>query len=86
MDKRDERLLEQAHNARLVHLNEQLVFPLLKRNIDSAVNQLCNELKAKGTVSLSTVAYISACKDLAGELEQIARLGDRAVIKLEINS
>ena len=84
MDKRDEKLLEQAHNARLVHMNEQLVFPLLRRNIDSAVNQLCNEMKAKGTVSLSIVAYIAACKDLASELEAIARLGDRAVVKLEI--
>lgn len=84
MDKTHEKLLSQAANARLVHMNEQLVFPLLNRNINAAVAELCHELKTTGAVSLAKVAYIAACRDLSQELEAVARTGDRAVLKLDI--
>lgn len=83
MDKKQEKLRQEAANARLVHLNEQLVFPLLQRNVMQTMEQMCHELKAKGTVDPCKVAYIAACRDLMTELEQIAQRGDRAVVRLD---
>jgi hypothetical protein len=80
MDK--EKLLSQAADARLVHMNEHLIFPLLNKRIDMAVTELCTQLKTDGQVKLSTVAYMAACRDLATELEAIARTGDRAFNQL----
>ncbi len=82
LDKNHEKMRQQAADARLVHLNEQIVFPLLQRNVDDAIAAICHELKATGQVSLSKVAYIAACRDLVIELEGIARTGDRAAGKL----
>lgn len=82
MDKH-ERMLSQAANARLVHLNEQLIFPLLTKRVDSAITELCHELKTTGQVKLTTVAYIAACRDLVLELEAVAREGNRAFSKLQ---
>lgn len=76
---KEQRLHAQAANAKLVHLNEQLVFPLLQRNIDQAIISMCQELKARGVADISKVAYIAACVDLREELIAIARQGDRAV-------
>ena len=83
MDKAEERLLSQAANARLVHLNEQLIYPLLDRNMSVMLEHVCNEVKQKGTVDIAKIAYIAACKDLARELEAVARNGDRAVVNLD---
>lgn len=82
MDKKQERLLSQAANAKLVHLNEQLIFPLLDRNCEQAIASLCDTFKSKGLTDPSKIAYIAACRDLKIELEAIARQGDRAVAVL----
>ncbi len=74
--------MQKAANARLVHLNEQLVFPLLQRNCESVLGQMCSEFKSSGAVSVSKLAYISACRDLIQELSSIARNGDTAAASL----
>lgn len=83
MDRKEEQMLQQAANARLVHLNEQLVFPLLERNADAMLTQVCQELKLGGMPSIAKLAYIAACRDLTQELKAIAMKGDRAVIRLD---
>ena len=82
MDKSQEKLIAQAANARLVHMNEQLVFPILSRNVNQYIDKLCHDLKVQGTIEIADVAYIAACKDLMLELASIARDGDRAFTKL----
>jgi hypothetical protein len=73
----------QAQAARLVHMNEEVVFPLLKRNIDQAVGRLVHEFRKDPVPLLNEIAYIAACKDLLAELEAVTRAGNRAVIKLQ---
>lgn len=83
MDKQHEKLMGQAANARLVHLNEQLVFPLLQSRIEQTLAAACFELSSTGIASVGKLAYIAACRDLIQELGAIARNGDRAVSKLD---
>lgn len=83
MDEKEAKLRQQVANSRLVHLNEQIIFPLLQKNSEAAIAALCAEFKAKGTVDLAKVAYLTACRDLALELEAIARRGDHAVTLLD---
>jgi hypothetical protein len=78
MGKQEEKLVSQAANARLVHMNDQVVFPLLQRNKEQALAQLCQEFKQTGQANVAHIAYISACTDLMAELEAVARTGDRA--------
>ena len=81
----EEKLLQSAANARLIHLNEQLLFPLLQGKIDERIASLCEALKAQGEVKLSDVAYIAACRDLLQELNSKARHGEHAAKKLNLN-
>lgn len=78
----DEKLLAQAANAKLVHLNEQIIFPLLTVRIDQVLASICHELKHEGKVDSLKVAQIAAMKDLMQELETVARRGDLAAGKL----
>lgn len=77
-----EKLMRAAANAKLVHLNEQLLYPMLQTKVEERLASLCNELKASGTVKLADVAYIAACRDLLADLEAKARYGDKAAQKL----
>lgn len=83
MEKREEQMLQQAADARLVHLNEHVVFPLLQRNAEAMLVAMCHELKLKGVADVGKLAYIAACRDLSQELQQIATKGDRAVVRLD---
>ena len=85
MDERDDRLRQQAANARLIHLNEQIIFPYLARAIDNTLAQLCSKYKADSKVDEAKVAYICACRDLLTDLEAAARHGDRAFARLQDN-
>lgn len=76
-------MMSEAADARLVHLNESVVFPLLQRNADNMLIAMCHQLKATGMADVGKLAYISACRDLMQELEAIANKGDRAVGRLE---
>lgn len=77
--------MSQAANARLVHLNEQLIFPLLDRKIAERMAAMCEQVKKDGTASVGDVAYIAALRDLHTELIAITRQGDRASEKLGHN-
>lgn len=85
MDKQQENLLRRANDARLVHMNEQLVYPILDLKVEEALAQLCLDFKMNGSVSISKVAYMAACRDLKIELEAVARTGDHAAVKLNLN-
>lgn len=82
MTKDEERLLNQAHDSRLIHLNDQLIFPLLKKKESELVATLCQQFKDKGTVGPHIVALITAYRDIGQELASIARRGESAVVKL----
>lgn len=84
-NKDKERLYQAAADARLVHLNEQLIFPMLQANVEARLASLCEAFKAEGTVKLADVAYIAAVRDIQLELEAKARHGDRASEKLNLN-
>lgn len=83
MEQKEEKMLQQAANSRLVHLNEQLIFPLLSRNADQMLVGMIHEMKTTGRADVAKLAYIAACKDLASELERVAQTGDRAVVRLD---
>ena len=78
-------LLNKAADARLIHMNEQLLFPILEGKVEQYLSQLCETFKDTGEVKVSAVAYIAACRDLMQELEAKARHGDRAAEKLNLN-
>lgn len=80
-----EKLMSEAANAKLVHLNQQIVFPLLQEKIEQQLAQMCEKFKTDGTVNPGSVAYISACRDILIELDSIARRGDRAGARLNLN-
>jgi hypothetical protein len=84
-EKETERLLNQAANAKLIHLNEQLIFPMLQARVDERLAHLCEAFKTDGTVRLADVAYIAAVRDILMELDTKARHGDRAQAKLNLN-
>ena len=79
-----DKLLQQAADAKLVHLNENTIFPLLQSRIDQQIADMCNRMKKDGSVTVADVAYISACRDLMVELSSIAKNGDRAAVKLNL--
>lgn len=84
MTKEQEALLNKAANARLIHLNEQLIFPLLQTKVEERLASLCDALKSKGEVKLADVAYIAAIRDIREELMAKARQGDQASAKLNL--
>jgi hypothetical protein len=86
MDNKDQhRLISSAADAKLVHLNDGVIFPLLNRKIEEQIADLCETFKGTSTIKASSVAYISACRDIMRELESIARHGDRAAETLGHN-
>jgi len=80
-----EKLLSQAADAKLVRMNEQVLFPLLNRRIDQCLASLCESFKHDGSVKAYEVAYIAAVRDIMVELGQVARHGERAAEKLNLN-
>lgn len=85
MSTHKEKLLNQAADARLIHLNEQIIFPLLQNKIDERLASLCEAFKTDGSVRTGDVAYIAAARDILLELNTKARQGDRASDKLNQN-
>jgi hypothetical protein len=85
MTRDDEKLLTQAADAKLVRMNEQVLFPLLVRRIEQSTADLCESFKHDGTVKVQAVAYIAALRDIMTELTQVARHGERAAEKLNLN-
>jgi len=79
----EDRLRLQAQSARLIHMNEGVVFPLLKRNMEASLDRMVHEFRKSGTPLINEIAYMAACKDLMNELMNLARRGDAAVIKLQ---
>lgn len=79
-----EKLYQSAADARLIHLNEQLIFPLLQTKLDERLASLCEALKFEGTVKMADVAYIAAVRDIMLELKAKAGQGDRATDKLNM--
>lgn len=80
-----EKLLNKAADARLIHMNEQVLFPLLHGKVEARLASLCEQFKSDGQVRLGDIAYIAACRDILMELEAKARHGDRASAKLNLN-
>lgn len=85
MDKTQERLLNSAANAKLVHLNDSVIFPKLNQRAEMELASMCEEFKRLGTVKVSSIAYITAIRDLMQELNGIARHGDKAAATLGHN-
>ena len=79
------KLLESAANAKLIHLNESLIFPMLDKRVDMKLAELCENFKSKGEVRLADVAYISVCRDIMTDLNSVARHGDKAASVLGHN-
>ena len=77
-----DKLRNQAANARLVHLNEQVVGPLLESKVKQSLDSVCHAFKFEGKIDQFKIAYIVALKDLQAELESVARNGDKAALKL----
>ena len=84
--KQHEHLLGSANNARLIHLNESIIFPLLHTKVEERLASLCEAFKGKGEVKLADVAYIAAVRDIITELNSKARHGDKATVTLNLNS
>lgn len=83
--KEHERLLSRAADAKLIHMNEQVLFPILHKKIEQNLADLCEHFKGKNEVKMSTVAYIAACRDIIMEINSIARHGDKAAVDLDLN-
>jgi len=85
MTKDQERLLNQAADAKLIHLNDGVIFPLLKKRIDMEIADMCASFRTTGEANIASVAYIAACRDIMQELENKARHGDKAAETLGHN-
>lgn len=84
-NKERERLLEQAADARLVHLNANTIFPLIESRIEAKLVVLSDLFKEKGEIRPADVAYIVAMRDIRLELDMIAKKGDRSAERLNLN-
>lgn len=78
-----EKLVSQANDAKLLHLCEHTIYPLIDKLRSATVARMCSELKSGKREFLADVGYVAALTDIANELHRIQRNGMTAHGKLE---
>lgn len=82
MDEKEERLHKSAANAKLLSLNESVLFPLLNKKVEQNIATLCEDFKQGKPVDLNAIAYLAVARDMVQELDSLARHGLRDAEKL----
>lgn len=74
----DEKMMAWAHDARLINLSEGVLFPMLQKAREEAVQAMCSKFRAGNHDLLTEVARVVAYDDFILKLRAVQQKGNKA--------